>query len=83
VLKLKRRRGLRSGHSSRLGGPVGRHVAEAERPPPERHDSSGVILPHHFLQGDLSVPQVPQHGLVKLEHLLLLLLGEAISPVPL
>jgi hypothetical protein len=62
--------------------PVSRHVAEAKRPPPEQHDTSGVVLPDHFCQGDSGILETPQHGPVKLEHLLLLL-GGAIRPVPL
>jgi hypothetical protein len=63
-------------------GPVSRHVAEAKRSPPERHDTSGVVLPDHLCQGDSGISKVPQHGLVKLEHFLLLL-GGAIRPVSL
>jgi hypothetical protein len=75
ALNLKRRRGQRCGHGPHPGGPVGRHVAEAKRPPPERHDTAGVVLPDHFCQGDSGILETPQHGPVKLENLLLLLLG--------
>jgi hypothetical protein len=40
-------------------GPVGSHVTKAERPPLERHDSLGVVLPDHLRQGDPGVPQMP------------------------
>jgi hypothetical protein len=33
---------------SHLGGPVSCHVVEAKRLPPERHNTSGVVLPDHF-----------------------------------
>jgi hypothetical protein len=42
-----------------------------KRPPPERHDPSGVILPDHFRQGDSGISETPQHVPVELEHLLL------------
>jgi hypothetical protein len=37
-----------------------------------------VVLPDHFCQGDSGGSEAPQHGPVKVEHILLLLLGEAI-----
>jgi hypothetical protein len=76
-------RELRRGHGPRPGGSLGSHVAEAERPSPKRHDSSGVVLPDHFRQGDPGISQASQHGPVRLEHLLLLCLGGAVRPVPL
>jgi hypothetical protein len=48
ALDLKGRRERRRSHGSLPGGPVGRHLAEAKRPPPERHDSAGVVLPDHL-----------------------------------
>jgi hypothetical protein len=41
----------------------------------EQHDSSGVILPDHFRQGDSGSSETPQHGPVVLEDLVLLLCG--------
>jgi hypothetical protein len=83
ALDLERRWERRHSHSSLPGGPVGRHLAEAKCPPLGRHDSSGVVLPDHLLQGDFGSSKVPQHGPVMLEDLLLLLLGGAVRPVPL
>jgi hypothetical protein len=42
-----------------------------------------MVLPDHFRQGDPGVPQAFQHGPVRLENLLLLLLGGVVRPVPL
>jgi hypothetical protein len=82
ALHLEWRRKLRRGHRPDPWGPVGSHVAESEWPPPERHNSSGVVLPNHLRLGDPGIPKTPEHGPVRLEHLLLLFLGRAIGPVP-
>jgi hypothetical protein len=63
-------------------GAVGRHLAEAKRPPPEQHDSSGMILLDHFRRGDSSSSETPQHSPVIPKDLLLLLLRGAIRPTP-
>jgi hypothetical protein len=49
-----------------------------KRPPPERHDSSDMILPNYFHQGDFGSLEMPQHRLVIVEDLLLLCLHGAI-----
>jgi hypothetical protein len=66
------------GHRPDPRGLVGSHVAE-----PERHDSSGVVLLDHLCQGDSGIQKMPEHGPVRLEHILLLFLGRAIGLVPL
>jgi hypothetical protein len=78
TMDLEQRREGRSGHGPRPGGPVGRHLAEAKRPPLERHDSSGMILPEYFCQGDSGSSETPQHCPVILKDLLLLRLREAV-----
>jgi hypothetical protein len=42
---LERQREGQSIQGPRLGGPVGYHLAETKQPPPERHNSSGMVLP--------------------------------------
>jgi hypothetical protein len=59
TLDLERQWERRRGHGSLLGGPVSRHLAEAKRPPPELHDTSGVVLPDHFRQGDSGSSETP------------------------
>jgi hypothetical protein len=59
-------------------GPVGRHLAETKQPLPERHDSSGMILPEDFRQGDSGSSETSQHRLVILEDLLFLRLCGAV-----
>jgi hypothetical protein len=83
VLNLERRRELRRSHNPHPGGSLGGHITEVERPSLKRHDSSSMILPDHLCQGDPGASQTPQHGLVGLEHLLLLFLDGAVRPVPL
>jgi hypothetical protein len=82
TLHLEWRRERRGGHSPRPGGPVGRHLAETKRPPPKRYDSSSMILPEYFRQGDSGSSEMPQHRLVILQDLLLLRLLGAVRPVP-
>jgi hypothetical protein len=60
------------------GGPVSRHLAETKRSSPERHDSSGMVLPEDFCQGNPSSSEAPQHCPVILEDLLLLRLRGAV-----
>jgi hypothetical protein len=59
VLDLKRRWDARNGHGPCPGGPVGHHLAEEERPPPERYNSSGLVLLKDFQQGDLDSSKAP------------------------
>jgi hypothetical protein len=80
---LERRPRLRCGHCPSPWGLVGGHVVELEWPPPERHNTSGMVLPDNLRQGDPGVPKTPKHGLVGLEHLLFLCPGRAIYPIPL
>jgi hypothetical protein len=72
ALDLKWRQEGRSSHGPHPGGPVGRHLAETKRPPSERHNSLGVVLPDNGRQGDPGSPKTPQHRLVTLEDLFLL-----------
>jgi hypothetical protein len=58
TLDLKRRGEGRSSHGPRLGGPVGCHLAP-KRPPPERHNSSGMVLPEDVGQGDPGSLEMP------------------------
>jgi hypothetical protein len=80
TLNLERLRRLRRGHRPSPWGPVGGHVAEPKLPPPERPNTSGMVLPDHLRQGDPDIPKTPRHGPVGLEHLLLLSLGGAVRP---
>jgi hypothetical protein len=59
ALDLERRREGRSDHGPRPGGAVGRHLGETKRPPPERHNSSGMVLPKDIGQGDPSSLEMP------------------------
>jgi hypothetical protein len=77
---LQQREGRRS-HGPRPGGSVGRHLTEMERPSPEWHDPSGVVLADDGLQGDLGSTEVPQHCPVVPEHPLLLCLRDTVGPV--
>jgi hypothetical protein len=52
TLDLVRRREDQRSHSPRLGSSVDRHLAETERPSPERHNFSGVLLPDDGRQRD-------------------------------
>jgi hypothetical protein len=62
-------------------GPVGRHLAETKRPPPERHNPPGMVLPEDFRQGDPGSSETPQHHPMILEDLLLSRLHGTIRPV--
>jgi hypothetical protein len=63
-------------------GAVGHHLAEMKRPPPERHNSSGMVLPEDVRQGHPGSSEMPQHRPVILEDLLLIRLRGAVRPVP-
>jgi hypothetical protein len=71
-----------SSYGLRPGGLIGRHLAKTKRPPPERHNSSGMVLPKDVGQGDLGSSETPQHRPVIFEDLLLLRLRGAIRPIP-
>jgi hypothetical protein len=81
TLDLVRRREDQRSHSPRLGSSVDRHLAETERPSPERHNFSGVLLPDDGRQRDPGSSEVLQHRPVLLEHFLLLSLQGAMGPV--
>jgi hypothetical protein len=82
ALDLKRQREDRSGHGPRPGGPIGCHLAKAKQPPPEQHDSSGVVLPHDGGQGDPGSSETPQHRPMIPEDLFLLRLRGVVGPIP-
>jgi hypothetical protein len=72
----------RSGHSPRPGGPVGCHLVETKRSPPEQHSSSGVVLPDDGGQGDPGSSETPQYRPMILKDLLLVRLCGVVGPVP-
>jgi hypothetical protein len=82
TLDLKRRREGRGSYGPHPGGPIGRHLAETKWPPPEQHNTSGMVLPDDGGQGDPSSSEMPQHRPVILEDLFLLYIRGAIGPVP-
>jgi hypothetical protein len=63
-------------------GPVGRHLAEVQRPSPERYDPPGVVQINDGRQGDPGSSEAGQHHPVILEQLLLLRLQGTIGPIP-
>jgi hypothetical protein len=67
TLDLERRRERRHGHGPLPGGPVSHHLAKAKQTPPERHDTSGVVLPDHIRQGDSTSSETSQRDPVVLE----------------
>jgi hypothetical protein len=78
TLDLKWQREGRSGHGPHPRGSVGRHLAETKGLPPERHDSSCMVLPEDFRQGEPDSLEAPQHHPMIVEDPLLLCLRGAI-----
>jgi hypothetical protein len=82
MLDFKQQWGSQSSHGPLQGGSIGCHLAETKWSPPERHNSSGMVLPEDFRQGDPGSTEAPQHRPMILEDLFLLRLRGAIQPVP-
>jgi hypothetical protein len=58
-LDLKWGRKVQSGDGPRPGGAVGRHLAKTKWPPSEQNNSSDMVLPEDFSQGNSSSSETP------------------------